>query len=542
MATTTAPTSSGGSAPVSSNAYIEQPQSSVTTVTTPVWGGTYYGGSSGYYGSSHWNTFTPGWGYSSATTWRPRRYFFPPTPPALGESYPRNRTRSASLSLSTIPLELSEHVNEPYYSPLSPFLYEESLSKKRRKMIDDYSAAKTALVDELRAKIESVRALDPAAREAQLADFARQQEPRALEVEKMGYAIRDEFTGWSLFSNSSDWNEARDWRLGDDTRWESNLDEAKLMRGASYFQEGLSPAQRRLLREYAMELDDSGRGPMAEIGLDARGPYLYFSPETSRFRLPASLPAETRTLIANYTKEKSALKKELRDALYREDRRWFGSKRTAAMKALAEAQATRLAALDTMAEEIRRALVAYPLPNRPRAATPAIPQEFRNRLAKFVEDRDGYQRTMNKRRADLAKQFSTSRVEFVKMAGGFGIQLVPSRKLNAEDSAKAQAVVAELASFNAEQIKTYDRLVQEKEAIREALINASGPLAPLVSTRIVDLILADYSRTILVEELWRQYRDYEDAVLLPGLAPAQRRMLYDAALVKLDQQTPSYTY
>jgi hypothetical protein len=64
----------------------------------------------------------------------------------------------------------------------------------------------------------------------------------------------------------------------------------------------------------------------------------------------------------------------------------------------------------------------------------------------------------------------------------------------------------------------------------------------MVTSRIVDLMLREYSNTLALQELWHQYHDYDIAVLQPGLSPEQRRLLFDAALVKLDQQLPHYTY
>ena len=39
-------------------------------------------------------------------------------------------------------------------------------------------------------------------------------------------------------------------------------------------------------------------------------------------------------------------------------------------------------------------------------------------------------------------------------------------------------------------------------------------------------------------EIWRNYRDYQIAVLQPGLSPEQRRLLFDAALEKIALTNP----
>lgn len=539
-ASTTAPSSTPPAPPPAP--YIEAPQPTITTVTStfngPYGGGPYWGGYGGFYGPRYGGFYST----TIVSSYPPRRYFFPPRPPALGEPYLRNRTKAASLVRSTIPLMLSDYINEPFYAPLSPLLFEEDVSRKRQTMLDDYMATKRALVQELKAELVSVASLDPAARASQLAEFARQQTPRIVALDAAAEHIRQDLTGWKLFSETTDWNEGRDWRLGDDTRWESTLDEAKLMRGAAYFQDGLSPAQRRLLREYAMRLDDSAGGPAAGVSLDTRGPYFYFSPATSRIRLPANLPRELREKIATYTDEKMRLEKEIRDVLYREDRRWFDWHRRDALAKLAQEQAPRIAALEPMAEEIRRELVRFPNPARPLTLSQTLPPDLAQQISSFMDEKADFEKTMVTRLNALQRDFHTSRVEFVKMGEGVGIQLVGNRRLSREDRARLDRAAAELAPFNEAQIRMYVRLAREKEAIREGLVKATGALAPLVSPRMVDLILHDYITNVATQELWRRYHDYEVAVLQPGLSPEQRRLLYDTALVELDQQLPGYTY
>jgi hypothetical protein len=533
-ATTSAPSSSPSP---SSNAYIDTPQSSVTTVTT------YPSYSSSWDSWSGGSNYTRWPSYSSSTyTWVPRRYFFPPTPPALGEPYLKNRTKSASLSRSSIPLALSDYVNEPFYAPLSPFLYEEHVSKKRQKMLDDYHEAKLALTAELHAKLESLESSDAATREAQLAEFARYQTPRIAAVEKQASDIREDLTHGGLFSDTSDWNEGRTWHLGDNTRYESTLDEAKVMRGAAFFQEGLSPEQRRLLREYAMQLDDSARGPSADVSLASRGPYFYFSPEMTRIRLPANLPPELEAKINTYRQQKSAIMKELRDVLYREDRRWFDWTRVRALRELADRQAPQIAALEPLADEIRRGLVKFPNPAEPGTMSKVLPGDLGTRIANYMKRRTVLTTTLNNKANDLKKQFPSSRVEFVRMNGGFGILFVPDRRLSATDKAQAETARTQLSPFNDEQTNAFVALVREKEAIRDTLVKAAGPIGPIVTPRIVDLILSEYAGVLQQQELWQQYHDYEVAVLQPGLSPEQRRLLFDACLLKLDQQLPYYTY
>ncbi len=534
----TPPASGGSSSSGASPAYIESPQAPVTTVTTyPTYGGSFYG--DGYYGGGYYR----GSNYAYSTyTWYPRRYFFPPTPPALGEPYVKNRTKSASLVRSTIPLTLSDYVGEPFYSPLSPFLFEESISKRRQKMLDDYTTQRSTLVAELRAKIASLENADPATRESQLAEFAREQTPRIMELEKTAEDIRADLTHWSLFSDTSDWNEGRTWRLGDDTRYESTLDESKVMRGAAFYQEGLSPAQRRLLREYSMQLDESGNGAANDTALNTRGPFFYFSPETSRIRLPANLPPELQAKIAAYRQQKSAIIKELRDTLYRHDRDLFDYSRRGALRTLAEKQGPEIAALEPLAEDIRRGLAALPNPSQPPPPAKVLPPKVADRISSYMTQRTALLEALNGKVQELKRQFPSSRVETVRMQGGIGVLFVPYRKLGSDDARKADAAREQLAAFNEQQVNAYVSIIHEKEQIREALVESAGPLAPIVTPRIVDVILLEFASVLQQQEMWHVYHDYQVAVLQPGLSPEQRRLLFTAGLLKLDLQLPSYTY
>jgi hypothetical protein len=46
-------------------------------------------------------------------------------------------------------------------------------------------------------------------------------------------------------------------------------------------------------------------------------------------------------------------------------------------------------------------------------------------------------------------------------------------------------------------------------------------------------LLKKFSDSMQQIEFWRNYRDYQIAVLQPGLSAEQRRLLFDAALEKI---------
>lgn len=490
------------------------------------YGSPYSFGGGGY---SAFNNFNGISHYSIRTQYRP--IYFPPSPPALGEPIPANPLRG-SLARFAPPSVLANYVYEPFYAPLSPLLFTEDLDRRRREKLDGYRAARNAALDALRAKLDSLQNAAGEARAAALAAFAAEQAPVLAELEAAAEALRDNLVNGGFFQAGSNWNYSREWRLGDDTRWESTADEIKVMVGSAFFQDGLSPAQRRLLRELAMELADSLQTLGTDISLDTSGPFFYFAPEMARIRLPVNLPPDLARKVASYQQQKLALKTELREVLYKQDRTLFDFKRTAALRGLAEQQAPRFAALEQLAEEIRAGLAPLPNPASPPALP--LPRELASRITTYLAQKAEWQRTMLNRLDALRAEFPEDRVEYVRQGTGLTIQIVGNRKSSAEIRTRREAAQTALASFNAAQNERYLALARDKESIRidvvKAVTNATGPAA----NKSIDQLVRQFNYAFAQQERWERYHDYEIAVLQPGLSAAQRRLLFGAAMEKLD--------
>lgn len=469
--------------------------------------------------------------YSGTIQVEHRRIFLPPTPPALGEPLRGDKSGPTLASLS-LPPTLRSYIYEIFYAPLSALMFSEDLSRKRRETLDAYLAARTQAVTALRAKLDSLSGADPDTRSRELTAFASTQAAALASLESTAESIRDNLVNGSLFQSGVDWNNLRDWRLGDDTRWESQADEIKVITGSVFFQEGLSTPQRLLLRELAMELSDSLRSPDAEIALNAPGPYLYFSPAAARIRLPANLPPELDAKIDEYRAKKTVLKNELRDALYRGDRAFWESTRINALKSLAAKQAPEFAAIEQLAEEIRVGLSAFPNPARP-AALP-VPPALMKRIAAYIGEKAAWQKAMVEKQSALRAQFPDDRIEFSRSEGRPALQIVASRRSKPELKTKREAAQAELATFNATQRKSYDALVKEKELVSAEILQIAGSLASRAPVKSIDQLLVEFGHSLGQQENWLRYADYETAVLQPGLSPEQRRLLFGAALEKLD--------
>jgi hypothetical protein len=529
--TTTTETTTSTPTPPSTAAYTNQPPP-VYVERTYDYYPNYNSGfstSSGFYNQ----------GFSSTTTYYQQplaTFYFPPTPPPLGGPILLFRRYGLGQPETQLP-QLMPYVGEPFYAPLSAHLHREDLSKKQRARLDAYQAARSALLTELQAKLAATRDADSATRTRALTDFAAQQTPRLAALELEAEAIRENLVHGSFTQSGADWNDNRSWALGDDLRYESRVDEFKVIRASAFFHSGLSPAQRRLLRELAMELDEPLGEPTASIALDAPKPLFFFSPETARVELPANLAPDVAAKVAAYTAAKAALKSELRAAIYKQDRAFFSFTRTNALRALATEQAGRLSALETQAEDLRVALAAYPRESRPPISF--LPDELNQRIATYLREKQDLQRTLVDKLAAMKAEFPEHRVEFLRLGEGYAIEIIASRRANRKELARVDAGKAQLTAFNTEQTRRFTTLGRQKDQIQTDLTAAvKAKLKPTANGRDMDLLLRNFATQFSQQETWQRYRDYDTAVYEPGLSPEQRRLLYADALVQLDLPLP----
>lgn len=474
---------------------------------------------------------------SSSTYYsRPSVFYFPPTPPPLGGSILLFRLPVFGEPDTVLP-QLRPFVGEPFYAPLSAHLHRETLSKSRLKRLDAYQAARTLELVSLRTTLTAARDAEAPARARLLADFAAQQTPRLAALEAEAEFFRDHLVSGGFLDYGADWNDNRTWALGDDLRYESRVDEFKVIRASAFFADGLSPAQRRLLREFAMELAEPVGEPTAAIALDAPKPLFYFAPETARIELPAGLPSAIKAKLDAYRDAKSALKAELRAAIYKQDRAYFGFTRTKALRALAAEQAPRLAELEVRAEELRVLLADFPRASRPPASL--LPTALSQRIAAYLREKQDLQRTLVEKLAALKAEFPSHRVEFIRKGDGHDIDFVANRRTARAEEAKIAALKLQLIAFNTEQRRRFTTLGADKDKLQDELIEfAKSKLNASAGTVDTDVLLNAFARQFSRQETWQRFRDYDTAVLEPGLSPEQRRLLYADALVLLELPLP----
>lgn len=432
--------------------------------------------------------------------------FFPPAPPPL-DVVPS--TADSHVQKPDVPQELIALVNEPFYAPLRARLTSPDprgrLGGWQKQVIETYKANRAAQQIELQARLYTLRESEPAARLQALEAFAREQTPQLVELEQAAKNLRSEFAraGGAGASpcqeNPSDSGSSPPGTLAGN---------AAVLRSAVFYNPDLSPAQRRLVREILVELDDPGRGTGPPGG--GRG-WMFFPPDTARVHLPFPLPVELAGKIADFQVARDALKRELRGALCGSDTTSSPASRSHALQTLARDQAPRIAAMEMLAEEIRRGLqglVPDPL---------GVP-----RLAPLPAGLDGRIVAYRRAKLDLQKELLTQ------------VRGITARSAGADAQTLQDNLQKAIAAFTRNNAARYAALEKEKEGIRMDLARlGAGRAGEPARSQPADRLIKEFADSFQQYEQWRLFYEYRIAVFEPGLTPEQRRLLFDAGIEKL---------
>ena len=427
--------------------------------------------------------------------------FFPPAPPPLG-TLPEIADPGDLRPVP--PAELAPFAYEAFYAPLSACLASPDprdwLTDRQKQQVEAYRASKAALQAELLARLYTLREVDASSRLQDLQSFAREQTPRLVELEKTAEQLRLDLIGRGNGESG----------IGPVIH-DKFIMTAEEMKAAVFYGRGLSPAQRRLLREMVLETPD-GAPVKTPPGPD--GGWLFFTPDTARVQLPPGLPAELAAKVSAYERTKNALKIELRAAISESG----GSGSTdARVQELAVRQEPQFVGLESLAEDIRRrlqGLIADPL-RAPRL--PLLPPELEERIAAY-----------RKAKLDLQKALLAR------------VQGITGQAPAADSAAMQEKVQQAIALFTRENAPRYAGLEKAKEEIRRDLAHvAAASPSGAGNDQSSDRLLRNFTDSLQQHELWRLYYEYRIAVFEPGLSPEQRRLLFANAVERLALPPPS---
>lgn len=461
---------------------------------------------------------------------QPVAIFFPPPTPPYGRLVSRLVSTATGQTYAPPP-ELAHYVTEPFYPALSTRLARQDLPEKTRPKLNAYREARDALLADLEVELTRLHGATPAERHSALAALSEKQTPRLAELEAEAERLRIE-----LIKGDYDWSALREWRLGErNIRGDSPMELGAVLRAYAYYQPGLAPEQRQLLREIVIEITS---GAEDATTASAQQPFLFFSPTLTRVTLPAELPAEVAAKVARFETIKSGLKKELFDLVLAQDRATFGFTRTNAMKALATKQAPTFVELEKLADEIRLGLVSVPAMALTELRSP-LPPGLTQRTMEAVQARTALQKSSREKidaiLATLPENFPVSFATTLDQTG-VKVRLVPRGGRVSPNDPRITGTVTRLNEVGEAHRQSHETLNREIEALRDDVGRALGARAtPQAITDALDGVVRHNIR----RENEDGYRDYRLAVLEPGLSPEQRRLLLGGALRKLDLPLPS---
>lgn len=444
---------------------------------------------------------------------------FPPPPPVLG----------APLSNATVPTEvelpahlqpLRSHLYDSLYAPLAYLLLNDDLHAARAAGLESYRASRRSALTELRNGLDAARNLAPAARAAELSALAARQSGPLAALEREADQLHLILMRDVSVLHGVEWDTLRLWNHSR-ALTSAELDDLNLTLSAAFFHDGLSLDQRLLLRETAIEIT-ARRSATPDAATEA----IFFSPFTARIRAPAGATPEIAVKLQAYQAKKAELKRQLHDELRAHDLNFFTATRTTALKALAARQAPEFAALETLAEEIRVALAALPASEPP--AAPALPEALARRLSAYLVAKTDWQKSMLRQVAAWRAKLPGLRIELAGLDGVPHIEF----KAGPSGASPGAADLAALAEFNRLQQAAYETLGRDKETLTAEIGRTLGTANG--GEKSVDQLIAEFGTALGRLDTRLRYRDYETAVLQPGLSPAQRRLLFSAALEQLD--------
>jgi hypothetical protein len=304
------------------------------------------------------------------------------------------------------------------------------------------------------------------------------------------------------------------------------------------------PTQRRLLREIVIDLamaTETTKAPTTQT-------YMFFSPSPARIAMPEDMPAEVAARLAAYQTKKAMLKKELYDTIYKYDGKVTFLVNP--LRSMADKQEKAVAELESLAEDIRVGLEPVSATIQPPVAG-MLPSALIARAGEFTQQRAALQRETAARigaivarlRAartpiTISYRFENDGLHYVALPGGGrggrGRGGGGRGGVTPQVAEELEKVQEQLGEIGQDYGRAFADLVNSRDSLRRDIAAAMN----LTEAQAIDRALANAMRAAAVKEDENAYREYRIAVLMPGLSPDQRMLLFDAAVTGLALPLP----
>jgi hypothetical protein len=242
--------------------------------------------------------------------------------------------------------------------------------------------------------------------------------------------------------------------------------------------------------------------------------------------------------VAAYHLEKAEHKTQLRDTLFQQHPA-TKTARTRSLKQLAATQGPRLAALENLAEDIRRELALHSA-QWPALNDISFPPQLATRIAAYQKGRASLQQAIRAQLEEISRTLPPSQFKVVQNTNNPNGDntLVLELRSTIGSSEDRQRVQQAIARFNRDHREQAASLAQEHAEISAAITSLAAADPRLTRGKSAESLVQELAVASIQEEARPLYTDYATAVFQPGLSPEQRRLLFGAALKKLSLPLP----
>lgn len=449
-----------------------------------------------------------GW-IEDASRDRQNPVFLPPLVPVLG-------AMQSDLPSLPYPATLADFAGETFFMAYGSLQFR--LKPAQLRQVERYRAARDQLTAELRSALAEIAKRPSNESSEHTARLAARQEPALRKLEADAESIRAELAavdeGVALIKLRDSLKPEQSARLGDFF--------SALM--ASQFQNGLSLEQRQLLLEIAFESlpDTPGEADAPDS----------FLPAPARLRWPADATEELVTLWPEFRVLREGLRDELLQQVVHATAAPSAAVRIRQHAALAAQQAPRFDELHRLAERIRDAAAGINWPDPPAASD--FPADLVRHVGAALAHKNALQARTQRRFQQFSRELAPTPLKLTFPNNLPVIEVPPAEPAEKPDNKRAD-LLSRLQKCNKELEDEYRALSAEMETARIALQQYRASLGG-ETTPSAGKLSAQLAQVHAREENWRRFADYRAAVLRPGLSPAQRRLLFNAALRDLEKQ------
>lgn len=464
--------------------------------------------------------------------------FYPPVAPAPGAVI--DRVRALQQPGWDAPVAGRDLVGEWFYPTFESLVAERILPRAEQTRLDRYRQHRDEALAALRASL--------AARAPPPADTALRELER--EADQLGH---------NLLAQAHRWQTHRRWTLAPSDEVVDPavrlVREYNLLRAAAFYFEGLSAHQRQLLWEFAVTL---GRGvesadqvpaPVARPGAE-----IFFLPATATIRLPDALPPALLADLQAFLAAKHRVQTAIAAHVIAQEAQPLNARFVARPGFAAEQQAP-IDALERQAEILRVRLAELP-PAPPSSRLPAsameivqafeakqrhLQQQVLEQLARRRKELCAYQpgaETLMWKTTFRPGQVATGTFSVPDEMGALAVETPGQAGRTAEVTKELKTTVDRfLAAHVAEQRAIEQERARVVRAVAQALdpgTPAEGTIPPELVSRAIRWLQANEQAQRVAPQT-----ELVAATLRPGLSPAARRLLFNAALAQLELPLPA---